>query len=72
MDRRTVTTLRGGLDINFLFWIDVQNNDHVSYDALLGMLRPKIINEELKDHRKRANENFYLHKCKGGEVSPPI
>lgn len=57
-DREALTTLRGGLDMNSLFWRDVQNRDPATYDALLEMIRREILNEELKDHRNRASRGL--------------
>lgn len=57
-DREALTALRGGLDMNSLFWRDVQNKDPTTYDALLEMIRQEILNEELKDHRNRASRGL--------------
>lgn len=38
-DRKALTALREGLDMNSIFWRDVQNTDPTSYDALLEMIK---------------------------------
>lgn len=54
MDRETLIVLRRGLDINSLFWRHVQNKDPAINDTLLEIIRPEIINEELRDYQNRA------------------
>lgn len=58
MDREALTALKEGLDMNSLFWRDVQNKDPTSYNALLEMIRREIIYEELRDHQNRANQGL--------------
>lgn len=41
-NRKVLYALREGLDINSLFWSDVQNKDTTSYNALLEMIRQKL------------------------------
>lgn len=48
----------GGLDINSLFWRDVQNEDLTSYDTLLEMIGREIINEKLRYHRNGMNRGL--------------
>lgn len=43
-------TIRERLDMNSIFWRDVQNKDPTSYDALLEMIKQEIINEKVRDH----------------------
>lgn len=45
-----VNNFKGWLYMNSPFWRDVQSKDPTSYDALLKMIRRKIINGELRDH----------------------
>lgn len=53
-----LSTLLESLKVNTLFSRDVQNKDPTMYDALLKMMRREIINEELIDHRNRANKGL--------------
>lgn len=53
-----LVALRRGLNMNTLFWRDVQNQHSIMYDALMEMMRCKIINEELIDQRNRASRGL--------------
>lgn len=55
-DREALSALRGGLNMNTLFWRGVQNRNHITYDALVELMKSKIYNEELINHR---NKNLY-------------
>ncbi|XP_022880635.1 uncharacterized protein LOC111397904 [Olea europaea var. sylvestris] len=57
-NREALSALRGGLNMNTLFWKDVQNQDPTTYDALLEMMRREIINGELIEHRNRASRGL--------------
>lgn len=46
------------LNMNTLFWWDVQNQHPSSYDTLLEMMSHKIINKELIDHRNKARKGL--------------
>ncbi|XP_022883682.1 uncharacterized protein LOC111400501 [Olea europaea var. sylvestris] len=61
-DHEALSTLRGGLNMNTLFWKDVQNQDPTTYDALLEMMRREIINEELIEHGIGPAEASYFNK----------
>lgn len=38
IDREALTALKRGLNMNSLFWRDMQNKDHTSYNVLLEMI----------------------------------
>lgn len=38
IDREALTALKGGLNMNSLFWRDVQNKDPTGYNVLLEMI----------------------------------
>lgn len=55
IDKEALSTLRGGLNMNFLFWRDVRNQNSTTYDALIEIMRIKIINEKLINHRDQTS-----------------
>lgn len=71
-NKRVLSALRGGQYINSLFWRDLQNKDPTCYDALLEIIKRKIINEELNYHRSRPIKDLYLLRDNEEEVSSPI
>lgn len=54
-DMEALWTLRGGLNMNNLFWRDVKNQNLTTYDALVKILKSEIVTEELIDHRNRTS-----------------
>lgn len=57
-EKEALIILRERLNMNILFWRDVQNKGPTSYNSLLEMIRREIINKELNYHRSRANRGL--------------
>lgn len=55
ISRDVLYVLRGELNTNTLFWMDVQNREPTSYYALLEMMMHEIINKELINHQSRTS-----------------
>ena len=53
-DREALSALKGGLNMNTLFWRDVRSKNPSTYDELVEMMRVKIVSEEMIDHRNGA------------------
>lgn len=58
IEREAPLALRGELNMNTIFWRDVQNHDPSNYDALLNMMMREIINEELIDDHNKASKGL--------------
>lgn len=54
MDREALSALKGGLNMNTLFWRDVRSKKPDTYDELVEIMRVEIVNEEMIDHQNRA------------------
>lgn len=50
LDREALSILRGGLNMNTIFWRDVRIKNPTIYDVLLKMIRSEIVDEELIDY----------------------
>lgn len=53
-DREALSALRGGFNLNTLFWRDVRNKNLTTYDAFMEMMRSEIVNEEVINHRNQT------------------
>lgn len=53
-DKEALSALKGGLNMNTLFWRDVRSKNLSTYDELVEMMKVEIVNEEMIDHRNRA------------------
>lgn len=53
-DRKALSALKEGLNLNTLFWRDVWSRNLTSYDELVEIMRVEIVNEEMIDHRNHA------------------
>lgn len=58
MDSEALSTLRGGLNINTLFWRDVRNRKPATYDEMVEMMRVEIVNKEMIKHCNRAAQGL--------------
>lgn len=47
IDGKVLSALRDGLNMNTLFWRDVQNKNPTSYDAFVEMMRSEIVKRNL-------------------------
>ncbi|XP_022857368.1 uncharacterized protein LOC111378408 [Olea europaea var. sylvestris] len=57
-DREALSALKGGLNMNTLFWRDVRSKHPATYDALVEMMRVEIVSREMIDHRNRAAQGL--------------
>ncbi|XP_022880865.1 uncharacterized protein LOC111398161 [Olea europaea var. sylvestris] len=53
-DREALSVLKGGLNMNTLFWRDIRSKNPPTYDELVETMRVEIISKVMIDHRNRA------------------
>ncbi|XP_022852948.1 uncharacterized protein LOC111374508 [Olea europaea var. sylvestris] len=53
-----LSSLKGGHNINTLFWKDVPSKNPATYDELVEMMRMEIVSEEMIDHRNNAAQGL--------------